>query len=83
MAAAVKELKNAISSQNESVVNEAKSELLQAARDPLSEWLDSNLGSTLKDNSLFTQLSRYWENEFHKDMKALNVLIYLFFISYF
>ncbi|XP_073073418.1 cysteine--tRNA ligase, cytoplasmic isoform X2 [Manis javanica] len=48
--------------------------LLEEAKDLLSDWLDSTLGSEVTDNSIFSQLPKFWEGEFHKDMEALNVL---------
>ncbi|XP_037373291.1 cysteine--tRNA ligase, cytoplasmic isoform X2 [Talpa occidentalis] len=48
--------------------------LLEQAKDLLSDWLDSTLGSETMDNSIFSELPRFWEGEFHKDMEALNVL---------
>ncbi|XP_045039276.2 cysteine--tRNA ligase, cytoplasmic isoform X2 [Desmodus rotundus] len=48
--------------------------LLEEARDVLSDWLDSALGSEVTDNSLFSELPKFWEAEFHRDMQALNVL---------
>ncbi|XP_055987995.1 cysteine--tRNA ligase, cytoplasmic isoform X2 [Sorex fumeus] len=48
--------------------------LLERAKDLLSDWLDSRLGSSVADNSIFSQLPKFWEGEFHKDMAALNVL---------
>nr|XP_012381323.2 cysteine--tRNA ligase, cytoplasmic isoform X2 [Dasypus novemcinctus] len=48
--------------------------LLEEAKDVLSEWLDSRLGSEVTDNSIFSKLPKFWEEEFHKDMAALNVL---------
>ncbi|KAM5316950.1 cysteine--tRNA ligase, cytoplasmic [Glossophaga mutica] len=48
--------------------------LLEAARDVLSDWLDSEHGSEVTDNSIFSELPRFWEGEFHRDMQALNVL---------
>ncbi|XP_050676965.1 cysteine--tRNA ligase, cytoplasmic [Leptidea sinapis] len=71
---AVKDLKVAVESQDEEKMSIAKSDMLQASRDPLSDWLDSKFGATVTDNAIFTKLSRFWENEFHKDMKALNIL---------
>jgi len=47
--------------------------LLQEAKDPLSEWLDKKWGSSITNNSIFAELPRYWEEEFHKDMARLNV----------
>ncbi|XP_068627700.1 cysteine--tRNA ligase, cytoplasmic [Battus philenor] len=74
LASAVKGLKSAIETQVEQDIIKAKCDLLKSAKDPLSDWLDKRLGATVKDNAIFTTLPRYWENEFHKDMKALNVL---------
>ncbi|XP_028917011.1 cysteine--tRNA ligase, cytoplasmic [Ornithorhynchus anatinus] len=48
--------------------------LLEAAKDLLSDWLDTRLGSEVADNSIFSRLPKFWEAEFHKDMDALNVL---------
>ncbi|XP_073963672.1 cysteine--tRNA ligase, cytoplasmic [Choristoneura fumiferana] len=74
VALAVQALKSALEGNNEEKISEAKCSLLKSAKDPISEWLDSRLGGTVKDNAIFTTLARFWENEFHKDMKALNVL---------
>ncbi|XP_014651248.1 PREDICTED: cysteine--tRNA ligase, cytoplasmic isoform X1 [Ceratotherium simum simum] len=48
--------------------------LLEEAKDLLSDWLDSTRGSEVTDNSIFSKLPKFWEEEFHKDMEALNVL---------
>nr|CAG4649153.1 EOG090X02DZ [Scapholeberis mucronata] len=55
-------------------IDEAKQQLLTEAKDVLSDWLDSTQGATVTENSIFASLPRYWEEEFHKDMAALNVL---------
>ena len=34
-------------------------------------------GGEITDHNIFWELTRYWENEYHKDMKALNVCAYL------
>lgn len=47
--------------------------LLEEAKDLLSDWLDSTGGSEVTDNSIFSKLPKFWEEEFHKDMEALNV----------
>lgn len=73
VASAVKTLKAAVETGDEEKIVKAKCNLLSSAKDPLSDWLDSKHGSTVQDNAIFTALPRYWENEFHKDMKALNV----------
>lgn len=49
--------------------------LLQEAKDILSEWLDAKLGSQVTDNSIFSKLPKFWEEEYHKDMAALNVSV--------
>ncbi|XP_067396728.1 cysteine--tRNA ligase, cytoplasmic isoform X2 [Emydura macquarii macquarii] len=48
--------------------------LLEEAKDVLSEWLDTKFGSQVTDNSIFSDLPKFWEGEHHKDMEALNVL---------
>ncbi|XP_008582409.1 PREDICTED: cysteine--tRNA ligase, cytoplasmic [Galeopterus variegatus] len=55
-------------------INSCVEVLLEEAKDLLSDWLDSTLGSEVTDNSIFSKLPRFWEGEFHKDMEALNVL---------
>ncbi|XP_047023337.1 cysteine--tRNA ligase, cytoplasmic [Helicoverpa zea] len=74
IASAVKTLKAAVESKDEAKISTARGELLHSAKGPVSEWLDNQFGATVTDNAIFTALPRYWENEFHKDMKALNVL---------
>jgi len=51
-----------------------KKELLEVAKDPISEWLDKLHGAEITDHNIFWELTRYWENEYHEDMNALNVL---------
>ena len=46
----------------------------------LSEWLDSEKGKSVTDDSIFNKLPRHFENEFNKDMEALNVKK-IFFLS--
>ncbi|XP_041917205.1 cysteine--tRNA ligase, cytoplasmic isoform X2 [Alosa alosa] len=48
--------------------------LLEEAKDLLSDWLDTQFGSQVTENSIFSLLPKYWEGEYHKDMDALNVL---------
>ncbi|KAH9496409.1 hypothetical protein Btru_012569 [Bulinus truncatus] len=43
-------------------------------RDIMAPWLDKLKGATVTDNAIFSELPRFWEEEFHKDMLALNVL---------
>uniref|UniRef100_A0A8C1NYN5 Cysteine--tRNA ligase, cytoplasmic n=1 Tax=Cyprinus carpio TaxID=7962 RepID=A0A8C1NYN5_CYPCA len=47
---------------------------IKEAKDLLSDWLDSQFGSQVTENSIFSLLPKYWEGEYHKDMEALNVL---------
>lgn len=67
------DVESAVKSKSEDKILASKENLLKVAKDPLSDWLDSLLGSSVADNSIFSQLPRYWEAEFHKDMDALNV----------
>uniref|UniRef100_A0A1Q3F0D5 Cysteine--tRNA ligase, cytoplasmic n=1 Tax=Culex tarsalis TaxID=7177 RepID=A0A1Q3F0D5_CULTA len=55
-------------------VKEAQKQFLEDSRDPLADLLDRKEGSSVSENSIFETLPRYWEDEFHKDMDALNVL---------
>ncbi|KAK5935807.1 hypothetical protein CgunFtcFv8_021130 [Champsocephalus gunnari] len=48
--------------------------LLQNSKDMLSDWLDTQFGSQVTENSIFSILPNYWEGDYHKDMEALNVL---------
>ncbi|XP_067118536.1 cysteine--tRNA ligase, cytoplasmic [Centruroides vittatus] len=52
----------------------AKKSLLDNVKDVLSNWLDALHGAEVTDNSIFRSLPRFWEEEFYKDMHALNVL---------
>lgn len=54
-------------------IETARANFLQQSKDALCDWLDKKFGSTVTENSIFESLPRFWENEFHKDMKALNV----------
>uniref|UniRef100_A0A2M4BFA8 Cysteine--tRNA ligase, cytoplasmic n=1 Tax=Anopheles marajoara TaxID=58244 RepID=A0A2M4BFA8_9DIPT len=71
---AVDKLSLAVSSGEAEQVSQAKEQLLHDSKDPLSELLDSKRGSSVTENAIFETLPRYWEDEFHKDMRALNVL---------
>lgn len=57
--------------------------LLKEAKDPLSDWLDRKKGDTVTEHSIFSKLSQHWEDEFFKDMDALNVMHYTFSIAVF
>lgn len=39
----------------------------------LCDWLDKTHGSEVTDNSIFAILPQFFEEDFHKDMEALNV----------
>nr|XP_023028781.1 cysteine--tRNA ligase, cytoplasmic-like [Leptinotarsa decemlineata] len=74
LAKSVEELEQAIKSGDTSRVEELKQKFIKESKDKLSEWLDHQYGSTVTDNAIFSVLPRYWEDAFHKDMDALNVL---------
>lgn len=54
---------------------------LREVKDPLSEWLDSEQGPSVTDNSIFTKLPQHWETQFHEDMDALNVRRFVLLFS--
>lgn len=47
--------------------------LLENSKDLLADWLDRQFGSQVTENSIFFSLPKFWEEEYHKDMEALNV----------
>ena len=59
--------------------DDLKQELLSASNDVISTWLDKAKGKNVTDNSIFQNLPRHFEGEFHKDMAALNVKFEYFF----
>lgn len=63
----------AVKSGDAKAIETARANFLQQSKDALSDWLDKKDGSTVTENSIFESLPRFWENEFHKDMNALNV----------
>jgi len=71
---AVGELEVALGSGDKANVEVKKEQLLKDAKDLLSDWLDTQHGREVTDNSIFSSLPQYWEEEFHKDMESLNVL---------
>lgn len=74
MTNAVDGLTKAVSSGKQSDIEKAQILFLSEAKDPISDWLDKKEGNTVNENSIFEALPRYWEDEFHKDMVALNIL---------
>lgn len=71
---AMSEVESAVKSADQNKIMSSQELLLNVAKDPLSDWLDGFLGSSVSDNSIFSSLPRFWESEYHKDMDALNVL---------
>ncbi|KAJ8668198.1 hypothetical protein QAD02_009861 [Eretmocerus hayati] len=67
-------LEAAIKSNDQTAVEESRKVLLKEAKDPLSDWLDKQKGDSVTEHSIFSKLSQHWENEFHGDMDALNIL---------
>lgn len=70
----IESLESAVKEGNCQKVEDAKNKFIQECRDPLAEWLDIEYGATVTDNNIFSALPAFWEEEFHKDMDALNVL---------
>lgn len=73
MTDANEKLAAAVASANTEAIQNARANYLQQSKDALSDWLDRKYGSTVTENSIFESVPRHWENEFHKDMNALNV----------
>ncbi|XP_058237319.1 cysteine--tRNA ligase, cytoplasmic isoform X2 [Hemibagrus wyckioides] len=75
VAAALTPLQESMKSGADGAAVQSQAEvLLEEAKDLLSDWLDSQFGSQVTENSIFSLLPKYWEGEYHKDMEALNVL---------
>ena len=70
---AVASVETAVKSGDDAKIAKAQEELLLAAKDLLSDWLDKQFGSEVKDNAIFSKLPQYWEAKYHEDMDALNV----------
>ncbi|XP_020800990.1 cysteine--tRNA ligase, cytoplasmic [Drosophila serrata] len=71
---AVEALTRAVSKGDAKEISEKRQHYLNEAKDPISEWLDSQKGADINDNAVFEALPRYWEDQFHNDMKSLNIL---------
>ncbi|XP_074660853.1 cysteine--tRNA ligase, cytoplasmic-like isoform X2 [Tubulanus polymorphus] len=55
-------------------IDDARKNLLKNAKDVMSDWLDGKHGSEVTDNSIFAELPKKFEEEYHEDMESLNVL---------
>lgn len=66
-------LQSAVAAKDSAKITEATKNFLVQSKDALSDWLDRKNGGNMKTKSIFHELPRYWEDEFHKDMAALNV----------
>lgn len=73
MTDANEKLAAAVKSGDADAIASGRANYLQQSKDALADWLDRKLGSTITENSIFESVPRHWENEFHKDMNALNV----------
>ncbi|XP_052861898.1 cysteine--tRNA ligase, cytoplasmic [Anopheles cruzii] len=73
LSVALDNLSLAVSTGDAAKIDQAQEQLLRDSKDPLSDHLDAKRGSTVTENAIFETLPRYWEDEFHKDMCALNV----------
>ncbi|XP_016929167.2 cysteine--tRNA ligase, cytoplasmic [Drosophila suzukii] len=71
---AVEALTKAVGKGVEQEIAEKRQNYLNEAKDPISDWLDSQKGAQINDNAVFEALPRYWEDQFHNDMKSLNIL---------
>ncbi|XP_050080247.1 cysteine--tRNA ligase, cytoplasmic [Anopheles maculipalpis] len=71
---AVDNLSLAVKEGDDGRIRQAQDQFLQDSKDPLADLLDSKQGSSVTENAIFETLPRYWEDAFHKDMAALNVL---------
>uniref|UniRef100_A0A182MYJ3 Cysteine--tRNA ligase, cytoplasmic n=1 Tax=Anopheles dirus TaxID=7168 RepID=A0A182MYJ3_9DIPT len=74
LTAAVDNLSLAVTTGDAGRISDAQDQFLQDSKDPLADLLDSKQGSSVTENAIFETLPRYWEDAFHKDMAALNVL---------
>jgi len=70
----VSNVSKALNSEKEDELSNAKSQLLLDGKDLFADWLDKKHGAEVTDNAIFAKLPKYWEEEFHRDMEALNVL---------
>ncbi|XP_030387244.1 cysteine--tRNA ligase, cytoplasmic [Scaptodrosophila lebanonensis] len=71
---AVDALTKAVSNGDTARIAETRRNYLTEAKDPIAEWLDLKKGAEVNDNAVFEALPRYWEDQFHNDMRSLNIL---------
>jgi len=71
---AVGQVESAFAGGSEVEMKAAEANLLVRAKDLLSDWLDKEKGSQVTENAIFTKLPQFWEEQYHKDMEALNIL---------
>ncbi|XP_034476754.1 cysteine--tRNA ligase, cytoplasmic [Drosophila innubila] len=74
MTDAMEALTKAVSVGDQEKIAQMRDHYLTEAKDPIAEWLDGKDGAHINDNSVFESLPRYWEDQFHNDMKSLNIL---------
>ena len=67
---------------NESSAEKEMENLISSSESVLGEWLDKLKGHEVTDNSIFSHLPRHYENEFNKDMDALNVRFFPFILLF-
>jgi cysteinyl-tRNA synthetase len=67
-------LRKAVETASDDDISKARLQLQEAAKSPVSDWLDNQFGATVRDKKIFETLTRFWENEYNTDMDALNVL---------
>ena len=74
LADAVADVQKAFDAGDGNAIKGAEQQLLVKAKDLLSDWLDKQQGSGVTENSIFSKLPKYWEEQYHKDMESLNIL---------
>lgn len=77
----ISNVSKAIKDGNQAAVEGAHKQLLVDAKDLLADWLDQQLGAGITDNDIFAKLPRYWEEKYHQDMEALNVIIDFYYFG--
>jgi cysteinyl-tRNA synthetase len=58
------------------VSQEVAGAFLDESKDTLANFLDGKLKHTVTDPKIFRDFAAHWENEFFKDMDALNVRLF-------